>query len=111
MVEDDATRAVFFDPDDFGVEATITPSDGAPFTVLGIFDARPIENRPLINAQVGFKDGMQNTGAGPQFRCRTSDVAAVKAGRATLAIGETTYNVWDTKPDGTGTTVLILKLA
>jgi hypothetical protein len=38
----------------------------------------------LAKAQVGFKDGMMNTGNSPQFRCRTSDVANVKAGRATL---------------------------
>jgi hypothetical protein len=65
----------------------------------------------LAKAQVGFKDGMMNTGNSPQFRCRTSDVPGVKAGRATLTAYGANYNVWDARPDGTGLTTLILKVA
>lgn len=112
MVEDDDLRAVFFDADDFGVEATITPNGGEPFTVMGIFDAHPIFDPTLSKHQVGFKGGgMQNTGASPQFRCRASEVANVKGGRATLVVNGTTFNVWDVRPDGTGLTMLILKMA
>jgi hypothetical protein len=111
MVEDDDLRAVFFDAEDFGVEAIITPNASDAFTVTGIFDARPVEPRPLGGAQVGFRDGMQNTGNSPQFRCRTSDVANVKPGRATLAVHGATYSVWEVKPDHTGTSTLILKMA
>jgi hypothetical protein len=60
---------------------------------------------------VGFKGGMDNVGNHPQFRCRTSDVAAVATGRATLAVEGSNYNVWDVKPDSTGLTTLILKVA
>lgn len=112
MVEDDDMRALFFDPDDFGREVTITPNGTDPITVIGIFDARPVENPvALAKSQVGFKDGMMNTGNSPQFRCRTSDVTAVKAGRATLTVDGATYNVWDIKPDGTGMSTFILKVA
>lgn len=112
MLEDDDMRAVFFDPDDFAIEVTITPAGGQPLTVLGIFDAHPVDNPvALAKAQVGFKDGMLNTGNSPQFRCRTMDVADVKGGRATLTARGKNYNVWDARPDGTGMSTLILKVA
>lgn len=110
MVEDDDMRAAFFDPDDFGVAAVITPAQGAPFTVTGIFDYRPVEARSLKGAQVGFDGGMQNSGNHPEFRCRTIDVPDVKAGRATLTVVGKTFNIWDVKPDYTGLTVFILKV-
>jgi hypothetical protein len=111
MLEDDDMRAVFFDPDDFAIEVTITPAGGQPFNVLGIFDALPVNNPvALAKAQVGFKDGMMNTGNSPQFRCRTLDVTDVKGGRAILAANGKTYNVWDNRPDGTGMSTLILKV-
>lgn len=112
MVEDDATRAVFFDPDDFGEAVIIKPNGRDEFTVMGIFDARPVLNPfALKQAQVGYKDGMSNTGASPQLRCRTSDVADVKAGKALANVRGTDYNVWDVQPDGTGMSTLILKVA
>lgn len=110
MVEDDDMRALFFDPDDFGQEATITPTAGQPFTVLGIFDYRPVEPRAIKGAQVGFDGGMQNTGNHPQFQCRTIDVPDVKAGRGTLAVAGKVFNIWDVKPDHTGMTLIILKV-
>lgn len=112
MVEDDALRAVFFDPDDFGAEVTIKPNGADEFTIMGIFDARPVVNPfALKQAQVGFKDGMSNTGNSPQLRCRTSDVVAVKAGRTLVNAQGCDYSVWDVVPDGTGMSILILKVA
>lgn len=111
MIEDDDTRAVFFDPDDFAQEVTLTPEGVAPFTIMAIFDARPVDGGALSRGQVGFKGGMQDVGNHPQIRCRTSDVASVKAGRATAIVDGKTYNVWDVKPDGTGVSLLVLKVA
>lgn len=112
MVEDDALRAVFFDPDDFGEEVIIKPNGRDEFTILAIFDTRPVINPvALAKAQVGFKDGMQNTGSAPQLRCRTSDVADVKAARALVSARGVDYSVWDVQPDGTGMSTLILKVA
>jgi hypothetical protein len=83
MVEDDALRAVFFDPDDFGKRSSSSRTARMTSPSTAIFDARPVINPvALAKAQVGFKDGMSNTGASPQLRCRTSDVPDVKAGQA-----------------------------
>jgi hypothetical protein len=112
MLEDDDMRAVFFDPDDFGREVTIKPNGRDEFTIKAIFDARPVSNPvALQKAQVGFKDGMTNTGAAPQLRCRTIDVVDVKAGRALVAVDGKDFSVWDVQPDGTGLSTLILKVA
>lgn len=112
MLEDDDMRAVFFDPDDFGREVTIKPNGRDEFTIMAIFDARPVVNPvALAKAQVGFKDGMTNTGAAPQLRCRTIDVADIKSGQALVNPGDRDYSVWDVQPDGTGMSTLILKVA
>lgn len=113
MFEDDDMRAIFLDPEDFGVEATITPAEGDPFTLIGIFDARPVGDRALAGAQVGSREGFQNTGNHPEFRCRTIDAATVTPGKATLTLpahlGGKTFQVWDDRVDHTGFTTLILK--
>jgi hypothetical protein len=80
MVEDDAMRAVFFDPDDFGKRSpssqqTARPSQSRPSSTPGRWSTRWRWQK----AQVGFKDGMTNTGASPQLRCRTIDVADIKS--------------------------------
>lgn len=112
MVEDDDMRALFFDPDDFGEPVIVKPNGADEFTITAIFDSAPVDNPvALAKAQVGFKDGMQNTGNSPQIVCRTSDVAKVKAGRALVNARGTDFNVWDIKPDGTGMSRLILKVA
>jgi hypothetical protein len=113
MVEDDDLRAVFFDPDDFAEEVTVKPPTGDPYTVMAIFDTRPVINPvALAKAQVGFKDGMSNNGNSPQFRCRTSDVPNLKSGPGTLVEARgRDYAVWDVQPDGTGMSLIILKVA
>lgn len=111
MLEDEDLRAVFFDLDDFARVVTVKPNGADPYTISAIFDARPVDARALSGAQVGFKGGMQNTGNSPQIRCRTSDVADVKQGRAVVVVDGTEYNVWDVMPDGTGLSTLILKRA
>jgi hypothetical protein len=86
MLEDDDMRAVFFDLDDFAREVIIKPNGKDPYTIRAIYDAHPVMGGRLAEAQVGFSGGMKNTGASPQIRCRTSDVADIKGGRAIVEV-------------------------
>lgn len=90
---------VFFDTNDFGVEATFTPSGGSASTIEGIFD----------NEYLAIDGDGQVAVAGttPVFHCKTADVANAYGG--TLVVNSTTYNIVEVKPDGTGTTMLILE--
>lgn len=83
----------FFDPDEFGVSATI----GAA-TVSGIFD----------NQFLGAPGEAAVASATPTFTCRTADVSSVTSG-TTLVISSITYTVVGVHPDGTGVTVLVLR--
>lgn len=110
MLEDDDMRAVFFDLDDFARAVTIKPSGRDPYTINAIYDARPVDGGRLGEAQVGFKDGLKNTGNSPQIRCRTADVKDVHEGESVVEVpGVGEFNVWDCVPDGTGISTLILK--
>lgn len=113
MIEDDDMRAVFFDADEFGDAVTFTPNDGtAPFTINCIFDSRAVGERQLKGAQPQHWGDAQISGNSPQARCRTSDVdGKVKAGRCTALVRGRTYNVFDMRPDNTGMSLLILKVA
>lgn len=90
-IETDVDRAVFFDTDDFGVEATI---NGLP--VDGIFDD-------------AYEDVLNVGSSDPAFTCRTSDVSSVVEADPVI-IGGVTYKVaGQPQPDGTGVTVLPLE--
>lgn len=108
-VEDDADRAIFFDDDDFGVMATITPSGGAPYTAQGIFTEPHSVNG--IRQANGYSNQADLSGQKPMFRARTTDVASLRNGRATLVINGVEYTAFDVKPDGTGTTSIQLMKA
>jgi hypothetical protein len=109
-VENDADRLAFLNSDDFAVEATITPNGGDPIIVSGIYDA-PHLTRGVTQSN-GYDHQAEVSGNKPQFRARSSDLAAVRAGRALVSIpGVGDFNVHDTKPDGTGMTVLQLMRA
>ena len=111
MIEDDDTRALFFDVDDFGCEAIVKPNGADEFTITGIFDARPMGERTLKSVQVGYDDGAQVHGNSPQFRCREADAVTIKAGRTFIEINGRDYAVFSNKPDNTGLAVLSLKVA
>lgn len=83
---------VFFDPDDFGIGATIGAS-----SVNGIFRHEAIEVQGVI-------------GERPTFQCRTVDVSSVTPGAA-ASISGTNYIVRVVLPDGTGVTRMILEEA
>lgn len=103
-VETDEDRAIFFDDADFGVIATVTIGSDDPFDVEGIFDARHLNRDISFSNQ--HNDMAKFSGNGPVFRCRTSDLAGVKVGRATITISGQSYGVHDVKHDGTGTTII-----
>lgn len=116
-VETDADRAIFFDPDEFGVTATVTPSAGAPFDVEGIYDG-PHMNRGVRQSNQYDGNASEASGQTPTFKGRMSDMLAVKAERAVIAIPPCaglpeggTFRVRDVKPDGTGLTVMRLMRA
>lgn len=91
---------VFFNTDDFGVNATFTPrTGGASTTVKGIFDKEFVA--------VGDADQMEVAATDPVFQCKTSEVPNARGG--TLVINSVTYNIVTDKPDGTGVSMLVLE--
>lgn len=108
-VEDDADRAIFFDDDDFGVVATITPNGGAPFSAQGLFSEPPSTNG--IKQENGYSNQVALSGGKPTFRARTIDLPGVKNGRATVVIGGVEFQAFDVKHDGYGTTIIQLMKA
>lgn len=115
-VENDADRLAFFSDDDFGVVATITLNTGQVLTVSGIYDA-PSLVRGVTQGN-GYDSQSDISGNKPQFRARSSDLALVKAGRATVEVPPCpalpnggTFTVHDAKSDGTGLTCLQLMKA
>jgi hypothetical protein len=104
-VETDEDRAIFFDADDFGVTATVTPNTGLPFTVEVTFDS-PHMNRGIRQSNQHDGNAVQASGQATTVRGRTSALANVKSGRASIEIEGVLYQVRDAQPDGTGTTTL-----
>lgn len=98
-VESDATRLVFLNPDDFGVEALY----GGSVALNGIFDSA------YFPADVGA--GVPIEGAQLRFLCRTSDLPGGGAHGASLVLNATSYVVREVHPDGTGMTELVLERA
>lgn len=102
-VESADDRAVFLDTDDFGVEATYTPSGQSGVAVIGVFDAPTVmrdigESAPLIDSK-------------STFLCRSADLPALAAGGDagdTLLIGAVSRRVVDLQPDGQGMTLITL---
>jgi hypothetical protein len=119
-IETDEDRAIFFDDDDFGVVASITPTDvqyqpsGDPFDVSGIYDAHSLTRG--VKQDNGYSRQAEVQSGPPQFRARSSDLEGVRSGRAIVTIpphpnlpAGGSFYVHDVQPDGTGTTVLVLK--
>lgn len=100
-VETATELAVFFDADDFGVNATYTSvASGTPVSIKGIFDHEFYEAD--AGGTVGFAIEQ------PIFTCRTSDVSDAGEGDA-ITINSTDYTVRVIRNDGTGVTVLALE--
>lgn len=91
---------VFFNTNDFGVNATFTPrTGGASSTIKGIFDKEFVA--------VGDGGEVEVASTDPVFQCKSSDITNARGG--TLVISGVTYNIVVEKPDGTGVTMLVLE--
>ncbi len=99
-VESALDRAIFVDPDDFGVAATYTPSGGLATTVNGIFDNEFIE----VDAGGGVGVALQQ----PRFLCRSADISGAAEGDA-LVVNTVDYTIRIVQADGTGMTTLVLE--
>jgi hypothetical protein len=94
--------SIFFNDDEFAVEATYTPGVGSPVTFKAIFDDGYSGSNP-------FEVEIDTTA--PQALAKTSDVSGYAIGTA-LTIGGATYYITakhkDPPAGGPGTTVLLL---
>ena len=99
-VETATELAIFFETDDFAVDATYTPVGGASSTVKGIFDSEYLEMES--GGSVAF--AINQT----RFVCATSDVSTAAEGDA-IVISATDYKIVVVQDDGTGTTTLVLE--
>lgn len=95
-VESADDRAVFVNPNDFGVTATY----GAA-SVNGIFDSG------YFAASLGLQVELE--GSRLRFLCRSADLPGTPAHGDTLTIAATTYKVREIHPDGTGMTELVIE--
>lgn len=92
--------SVFFDTDDFAVSAAFTPrTGGSSTTIKGIFDKE----------YVAVGDGAEVAVAATQpiFQTATSGISNARGG--SLVVAGITYTIVEVKPDGTGTTMLVLE--
>jgi len=99
-VETATELAIFFETDDFAVDATFTPVGGTASTVKGIFDKEYLEMES--GGSVAFAINQ------PRFVCATSDVSTAAEGDA-IVISATDYKIVVVQEDGTGTTTLVLE--
>jgi hypothetical protein len=107
-VETAADRAVFVDPQGFGVTASYRIADSdTRFPVNGIFDLEYFAVD--VGAQAAVEDQR------PRFTCRQDDLPELRAHGDDLTIPAGPwgqgglYLVQEIHPDGTGMTVLVLE--
>ena len=96
MIESAADRAVFVNPDDFGVTASYGAS-----AINGIFDSN------YFAAEIGLPVPIE--GARLRFLCRSADLPGNAAHGDTLTIGSDSYKVREIQADGTGMTALVIE--
>ncbi len=89
----------FLSPDDFALEAVVTPRGGVSRSIRGIFD------EPYLNAQIGEYEADSSD---PRLTCKAADVADLRREDSAVIEGRTYYLLTDPQPDGTGFAVLRL---
>ena len=98
-VEDGDIRSIFFNTDEFGVQATVTPSGGSTSTINVIFD-KPDETLGLGEAGI--------TSHRPSITCKTSDISSLAHGDA-VTVNSTNYTIAEILRDGTGIAQIFLE--
>lgn len=98
-VEDADIRAIYFNTDEFGVSATVTPSSGVASTINVIFD-KPDETLGLGEAGI--------TSHRPSITCRTADISSLAHGDS-VTVNSTNYTVAEILRDGTGIAQIFLE--
>lgn len=100
-VESAADRAVFFDPDEFGVEGAYTlAAGGAAVAIDGIFD----------NAAEALFDDPGVVARPTTFKCRSADLPGGAGKGDQLVVNGITHTVQEILPDGTGVSELVLEV-
>lgn len=101
-LESDADLEGFFDANDFGTRATLTPSAGDPVEITGIFTAAH-----EVAGASGDWPGVST--AAPVLTIPASALPAGAMQGDALSIGAVAYRVRDIQPDGTGLARLVLE--
>jgi hypothetical protein len=92
---------VFFDPDDFGVEAWVTPAGGVRRPVTGLFDD------PFLQIKLGTFKG---TLTEPTFTGKAADLAGINRGDVLEIPGKGFFDIM-TPAQGDGTGIAMLQLS
>tara|TARA_R100000388_G_C7216576_1_gene146476 strand:- start:610 stop:918 length:309 start_codon:yes stop_codon:yes gene_type:complete len=100
-VEDGDVRSIYFNTDEFGVSATVTPSGGSASTINVIFD-KPDETLGLGEAGI--------TSHRPRITCRSADISSLAHGDS-VVVNSTNYTIAEILKDGTGITEIFLETA
>lgn len=99
-VETDTIRSIYLNTNDYGQEATYTPSGGSGSTINGLLD------KESDDIESGGEVGVVYSTT--TFTCRTSDVSSASFGDS-LVTDSVTYTVRKVEPDNNGMTVLTLE--
>ena len=89
----------FLSLDDFAVEAVVTPQEGVPRSIRGIFD------EPYLNTQLGEYEADSSD---PRLMCKQTDVVDLRDMDQVKINGRTFYLLTNPQNDGTGLAVLRL---
>jgi hypothetical protein len=115
MIESEDDRLLFFDPADFGEEVTLQIDGQGPVVIRAIFDTRPPFTATNFKGFRGTDDMGhdlgQVSGTQPRLTALSAAVVGVKAGRATFTVRGKAYMAHKVTADGTGITLIDLKLA
>jgi len=95
---------VFFDTDDFAVEATIKTSAGVTVRTINVILTSTLAGLEVLGGEV--------LAGQPALRCKTADLdlaPTVVLNQHKLTIGSTTYRIVDRADDGTGVSTLRIR--
>jgi hypothetical protein len=99
-VETATELAIFFETDDFAVNATYSPVGGSSVIIKGIFDNEFYEADAGGSVTFAIEQ--------PRFTCTSSDVASAVEGDG-IVISGVSYTINVVQRDGTGVTTLVLE--